>query len=382
VTSLALLLAFLPQDLIERERTLRRRLSPAVEFGEVKPRRATIELEAGPDFACGSFDLKASFRSLFDKNVKEEFLGGALRAVQSELAGSALVLACYASPTVCDAIKHYRVTANTMLGSELDACRSVEQALDGVQRRSQARAIKECLDEKARQGVPLDDAQKACRQVSQLRGLDGRPVKEIDLNRDLGLPESLVPPLSVGAGTLRAESRASAVVEAYEARRQECVRAWQEALADPSRAAPEKLGPVSPSEVEQIAAMDPGRRDAAIRSVASAHALARLVREAHEVERSLESAELLAAPELRVEMERRRLQLRNEITRLAEAFEMERRLNAAVGEAQAAAAADVAARARERLAPRRAQEAKDHAADRVKPWGCEVKKGDGPDSKR
>src|SRR6185295_20073364 len=151
------------QDLIERDVALRRKLLPGVEMKDVKPMRSSLQLDAGPDFGCGSFDLKASFRSLFTKNLKEEFLGGALSAVQSELAGSALVLACYASPTVCDAIKHYRVSANAMLGMELDGCRSLEQSLEGVQRQSKARAIKECLDEKARQGAPLDQAQKACR---------------------------------------------------------------------------------------------------------------------------------------------------------------------------------------------------------------------------
>src|SRR5205085_999886 len=162
--------------------------------------------------------------------------------------GSALVLACYASPTVCDAIKHYRISANSMLGMELDSCRSLEQSLAGVQRQSQARAIKECLDEKARQGVPLDEAQKACRKSPELRRT-------------------------------------------------------------------------------------------AVRSVAAAQALADLVAEAQSAERTLESAELLATPEVRGELERRRAQLRNEISRLSETFEAERRVNAAIGEAQAAAAA-------------------------------------------
>src|SRR5687768_5287343 len=133
-----LLAALVPaQDLIERDIALRRTLAPGLEMRDVKPMRTALQLDAGPDFGCGSFDLTASFRNLFTRNVKEEFLGGALRAVQSELAGSALVLACYASPTVCDAIKHYRASANDMLGMELGGCRSLEQALDGVQRRSQ-----------------------------------------------------------------------------------------------------------------------------------------------------------------------------------------------------------------------------------------------------
>ena len=374
MTSLLLMGLVVAQDLIERDVILRRRLSPGIELKDVKPMRASVEFDAGPDFGCGSFDLKASIKSLFHRNVKEEFLGGVLSAVQAELAGSALVLACYASPTVCDAIKHYRVSANAMLGMELEGCRSLEQSLEGVQRQSKARAIKECLDEKARQGAPLDQAQRACRASTDLRGLDGKPVKQIDLNRDLGLPDTLVPSLRIGAGTLHAEARGTAVVEAYEAKRQERVRMWTEALQQPSKAPIEKLGPVSRDELERLAAMEPARRQTALRSVASAQAVAELVREAQAAERALESAELLATPEVRVELERRRAQLRNEITRLAETFEAERRVNAAIGEAQASAAAEVAEKARERLAPRRSEESKKAAAERLKPWGCEVKR--------
>jgi hypothetical protein len=374
VTSLLLAGLLCNQDLIERDQVLRRRLLPGVEMKDLRPTRASIALDAGPDLGCGSFDLKASFKSLFRKNLKEEFLGGALSAVQSELAGSALVLACYASPTVCDAIKHYRVSANAMLGMELDGCRSLENSLDGVQRESQARAIKECLDGKAREGAPLDEAQKACRKSGQLRGLDGKPVTEIDLNRDLGIPDTLVPSLRIGAGTLRAEARGTAVAEEYESKRRARVRLWTDALKDPAKAPLEPLGPVTREEVARMAAMEPGRREAALRSVAAAQAMAEVVAEAQAAERSLESAELLATPEVRRELERRRVQLRNEIGRLSETFEVERRVNAAIGEAQAAAASDAAAKARERLAPRRAEETRKAADERLKPWGCEVKR--------
>jgi len=120
--------------------------------------------------------------------------------------------------------------------------------------------------------------------------------------------------------------------------------------------------------------MEPGRRRTAVGSVAAAQALADLVAEAQTAERTLESAELLATPDVRGELERRRAQLRNEIGRLSETFDAERRVNAAIGEAQAAAAAEVAEKARERLAPRRAEEATQTAADRLKPWGCEVQR--------
>jgi hypothetical protein len=199
-------------------------------------------------------------------------------------------------------------------------------------------------------------------------------VHQIDLNRDLGISDSLVPSLKIGAGTLQAESKGTAIVEEYESKRREQLRLWEEAVRDPWKSPTEPLGPVSREELARIAAMEPGRRGTALRSIAAARALAEVVAEAQAAERALESAELLATPEVRRELERRRLQLRNEIARLTETFETERRVNAAIGEAQAAAAAEVAERARERLAPRRGEEPRKAAAEQLKPWGCEVKR--------
>ena len=370
------LVMLLPQDLIDRDRGLRRSLSPEVDLSAVAPLRVSVNLDPAPDFACGSFDVRSSFRSLFDRNVKEEFLGQALPALQSQLAGSPLVLACYASPTVCDAIKHYRVSANALLGMELDACRGLEQAVGDVRRSAYARALKECLDRKARQGVPLDLARRACRRDAGLTGLDGRRVEKIDLLEELGISEALGQPFVLGPDGLRAESRATAVVEAYEQKRREILSAWEEATRDSTAPAPapDRLGPVTPAEVERIALMEPGRRDAVIRSLASATALAELVREVHQVERALESGELTAAPELRGEMERRRTQLRAEIGRLVETFEMERRLQRALSEAQIAAEADVAERVRRNLASRREGERVRAGREWVRPWGCEIRR--------
>lgn len=380
MSSLLLVLALAaPQDLLERDKSLRRVLAPAPDFSSVKPVRASIDLGAGADFACGSFDLKASFRSLFDRNVKEEFLGSALGALQGQLAGSALVLACYASPTVCDALKHYRASANAMLGMEFDACRSLEQALGDAERQTRARAVKECLDRKAREGAPLDRAQRDCAKAVEVRGLEGRSVKDFDLRRDLGLSGPLAPDLRLGAGVYRTESRGSALVEAYEARRRAAEERWNGALRDPGKAS---LPAVPRAELEGLAAMEPARRAAVVRSVAAAEARAGLVAEAHDLERRLETAELVAAPELREELGRRRAQVRGELGRLAEAFEAERRVNEALAAAGREARAETAGRAGERLAGRRWEESDAPARSAVAPWGCEVKKGAGHEARR
>jgi hypothetical protein len=364
----------LPQDLLERERTLRRALPPAPEYGSLKPMRAEAGVEARADFACGSFDAKASFRSLFDRNVREEFLQGALSALQAELAGSALVLACYASPTVCDAIKHYRVSANGMLGMEFDACRTIEGAAGDLRQEAAARAVKDCLEAKARAGVPLDRARQACASATELRGFDGKPTVEVDLIKDLKLDGELVPGLRLGPSRSRAESKGTALVEAYERRRKSSEEAWRSALAEPGGGAVDGL---TRAELASMAAMDPGTREAALRSVAAAQAYAATVEAAQGAERALESAELLAAPELRGELERRRRQLRHEVTRLAERFEAERRVSAALEAVRAAAEAETSEKAGARLAARRALDGKAAALDAAQPWGCEIRKGDG-----
>lgn len=368
------LILLCPQDLFERDAALRRSLSPVVEPGPIEPKSFAVELEGRADFGCGSFDLKASFKSLFNKNMAEELLGGALSSLEAQLARSPLVLACYASPTVCDAIKHYRVSANAMLGMELDSCRALEGELQDVERRARARAIKRCLEERARRGEPLDEASRACRRSETVRGLDGRDVRAVDLVAELDLPGDLVPGLRLGSGTLRAEASATAVLQAYEKRRQACRRRWADALRDPDKATLEDLGPVGRRDLEQIAVLEPGRRETVVRSLSAVTALSELLREVHRTERVLESAEIVAAPELRAEMERRRKLLRNEMERLVEEFEMERRLNAAVSRAQSVAAAGEAVRARRRLDTRRSLERDRAAQDRLKPWGCEVRR--------
>ena len=119
--------------------------------------------------------------------------------------------------------------------------------------------------------------------------------------------------------------------------------------------------------------MEPARRNAVLRSIASAAALEALVREAHQVERILDAAERIAPAELRPELERRRAGIESEVARLVETFEAERRLARVLEEARAEADADVARKARERLGARRWEEAGRSAADRLKAWGCEIK---------
>src|SRR5213594_3831722 len=125
MTILLLLLLLSPQDALQRaskapksEFVARRdrldlRLGPVLDPARcsITPGKVSVDLKIAPDFACGSFDLSAGYRSLFSKSVREEMLGALVDTARAELAGSAMVLACQMSPTLCDALKHYKIVA-------------------------------------------------------------------------------------------------------------------------------------------------------------------------------------------------------------------------------------------------------------------------------
>lgn len=364
----------LSQDLFERDAAAKRRLSPAPDLGGELRIRAGFRMPGLPDPGCGGFDLRKSYQNLFSKNVREEYLDGLEASLQADLATSPMVLACYASPTVCDTIKHYRASAGAMLGVELEGCRSIESSVGGVDRETKARAVQECMDREAAMGTPIDEAREKCQGASSFRGVYGQRTTQVDVKRDLGLEGDLVGDVRIGAGTLASEENGSSVTDEYERLRRARLDAWRSALADPSPSTAAALGPVSAAELERLAALDGARREAAIRSIAAAQALADLVREIHEAERRLEAAGLNATPEVRTELEKRRDRLRHELARLVERFEAERRVAAAVGEAQALAGEAVGRLARERLAPRRAEEVRRREDEQTKPWGCETKR--------
>jgi hypothetical protein len=190
MTTLILLLVA-SQDLLERhdERPIHTspgrldlHIGPAVDrTSGLPPKQVGFSLDFAPDIGCGGFDLGASFKSMFNKNLKDELLGNIVSQARAQLAGSAMVLACQMSPTVCDAIKHYRVTAQEFLDTQLGMCQSIEKLAGGTDRQVRASAVKECLERKQAEGTAPDEAMKQCKDARDLRGLRGQRVQEIDL---------------------------------------------------------------------------------------------------------------------------------------------------------------------------------------------------------
>lgn len=227
-------------------------------------RYGTAELGVGGtldvDFACGKFDINASLKSRFGKEARSEFVNGLVNYALSEITGSALTLLCEASPTACQVFQHTRINAGAMMKADYDWCAAVTQGVDTGLQSAQANAIKECLAEKQRQGMPVDEAKRACQAASVMRGFGGVKVAEIrivdELVRALKLnahDQKLAKEYlsDVGYSTRGATGtlRPSAVSEAFERRRQEKYGAWEQAFAEAAATGTlspevrEKLGP-------------------------------------------------------------------------------------------------------------------------------------------
>ncbi len=314
--------------------------------------RIGVSAMVDSDFACGRFDVAASLRSLFSKNAREEFLGSVMGAIESELLRNALVLACEASPTLCQALQHYRISANAMLAMNYDRCRAVEQALGDALEKDRAGAIKACVEEKRKAGLPLDEALQACRAADRLRSLSGERVVDLDLIRELRgalnltkeeettLQNLIGDRIKYTARGGTGEIAKGAVEKEYRRVREKYEKSWLETLDKSSKGekpTPEclaKLVPtgspgVSPIEFAEISLLRPALRGVVIASLASQSALLELVRTVHEVERNIEAARKLptAGEGLIRKLERERDDLRAEIARLSETHDRQNQLN-------------------------------------------------------
>lgn len=227
-----------------------------------RKRVGTAELGVGGsldvDFACGKFDAYGSLRSAFGKEARSEFANGLVNYALSEITGSALTLLCEASPTACQVFQHHRINAGAMLKVDYDWCGAVTQGVETGLQSAQANAIKECLAEKQRQGMPLDDAKRACQNASAMRGFGGLKVSEIRLVDELVRALKLGPAdqklakeylSDVGYSTRGASGtlRPSAVSDAFERRRQEKYGAWEQAFAEAA-----STGTISPEVREKL----------------------------------------------------------------------------------------------------------------------------------
>ncbi len=314
------------------------RLGPSTDRrgGKVNAAKVDFDLATNLDFACGRFDLKASFGSLINKDIAGDLVGAALSELRDRLVGSGMVLACQMSPTLCDALKHFRVTANELLAQQFADCRAIEKEADGPTKTLRARALMACLVEKQRGGVPIDDALRDCKNREEVRGLDGKRSPEIDLIQQLGdafkvsadaraILRDLLDAPKLGPNGQRGDVKLRAVDAAYEKERADAEARIRKGVESgkPDGVAPASLPPLTAADLDILRALDEEQRRNVIGVIAGAHALVALSSTVHEVQSLLEAAAAMADdPTLREAFERQSQRLERELRRLRDSSEI------------------------------------------------------------
>jgi hypothetical protein len=276
--------------------------------------QASLGLNASldADFACGKFDIHANLRSLFGKEAREEFMKGILNYALSELTGSGLTLLCEASPTACQVFQHYRVNANEMLKVNYNWCQAIQQGVDSGLQKSQAAAIKACIDEKRQQGRTMDQALQACQNSNKMLSFGGLQVINLsvlgELSRGLKLsPEDqkrasfLINDVTLTTSGVSGQIRSDVIPQAFLKRRDQYLGAWDDALSqakdDQSIArktlealSPPGAPPVLPDEVKEIGRLSPTRQRLFVSQMASTSALLSLTVDIQWLERLLQAS--------------------------------------------------------------------------------------------
>lgn len=264
------------------------------------------------DFACGKFDVHANLRSLFGKEAREEFMKGILNYALSELTGSGLTLLCEASPTACQVFQHYRINANELLKVNYNWCQAIQQGVDSGLQKSQAAAIKSCIDEKRKQGKTLDQALQDCQNSNKLQGFGGVQVINLsilgELTRALNLTPTdqkrvglLLNDVTLTTGGATGQIRPDAVPQAFLKRRTEYLAGWDDALAlarDDQPIAAASLDALTPpgaprilaAEVKEIARLSAARQRLYVSQMASSSALLSLTVDIQWLERLLQAS--------------------------------------------------------------------------------------------
>lgn len=345
------------------------------------------------DFACGRFDVRTNLQNLLAKEAREEFAKDAIEALLGEMVHNQLVLICESSPTVCQALQHYRISANAMLGMQNDWCQAIESAVDDANQSTRAKAIKDCIEQERARGKTLDQAREACDNPDKIRGLDGKLVSQIDLldelRRAFGLPHveedflvQLISSLRYSPKGGEGEIKTSAALDRHKQLVDVYGKAWNTAIkaaADHRELTPEELSALSPEkasrvssvEVVEIAALSPGRREVVLRSLVSSAAMFQLALEVGAVVKFLDAARKHPAADQgfvrRLEQEREDLE--RQLAELTRLHELQERHNQTLLDAISTAQADrVKTGTRTILAEVRKDQAKD-ILTRTPRWG-------------
>ena len=128
-----------------------------------------LRVEGGVGGGCGITDFVAEFKAMFSAQALESYFEGLASAA---IASAPLVLLCYASPTLCDAYKHFKQMASEVLSLRAGECRAVEQAAANLGTSLNRQQQLACIDERIAAGDPSWVALDTCKAQSQTTTLD------------------------------------------------------------------------------------------------------------------------------------------------------------------------------------------------------------------
>jgi hypothetical protein len=119
-----------------------------------------LRVEAGGSGGCGITDFVGEFTAMFSTQALESYFEG---LIGTAIASAPLVLLCYASPTLCDAYKHFKQMASEILSLRSGECRAVEQAAQSLGTSLNRQQQLACIDERIAAGEPSWVALDACK---------------------------------------------------------------------------------------------------------------------------------------------------------------------------------------------------------------------------
>jgi hypothetical protein len=128
-----------------------------------------VRVEAGVGGGCGITDFVSEFKAMFSTQALESYFDG---LIDTAIASAPLVLLCYASPTLCDAYKHFKQMTSEVLNLRAGECRAVEQAAANLGTSLNRQEQLACIDERIAAGDPSWVALDACKAESQTTTLD------------------------------------------------------------------------------------------------------------------------------------------------------------------------------------------------------------------
>ena len=256
-----------------------------------------VRVEAGIGGGCGITDFVSEFKAMFSTQALESYFEG---LIGTAIASAPLVLLCYASPTLCDAYKHFKQMASEVLSLRAGECRAVEEAAASLGTSLNRQQQLACIDERIAAGDPSWVALDACKAESQSTTLDYllRRVGELNVVEGALQAVGADPDTATFARTLLGEVRFAggrwtaepATTQAAEglwgtlfARYVEQLTAAVETVGGGGRLGASEIAaisvpgvPLSEPILARLAVLPPAERQLAIQKLATALALARL----------------------------------------------------------------------------------------------------------